>query len=107
MRRKLKAYKEDILESIKRIEEYTEGMDSEEFKSDNKTVDAVVNNLENIGEAAKNIQDKMDSDEVNWRDISDLRDVLVHQYFRADREIIWDIIENEIPELKEKLEERT
>jgi uncharacterized protein with HEPN domain len=106
MARKLEAYREDILESISRIENYTEGMGFNEFKSDNKTVDAVINNLENIGEAAKNIQDKADSDEVNWRDISDFRDVLVHQYFRADKEIIWDIIENEIPHLKEDLEQR-
>jgi uncharacterized protein with HEPN domain len=101
MARKRKAYLQDILESIERIENYTSGMDYESFSSDQKTVDASVNNLENIGEAAKNLEDE--DDDFNWRDISDVRDVLVHQYFRADKEIIWDIIENELPQFKEKI----
>ena len=102
MVRKRKAYLKDILESIQRIENYTGGMDYEDFTSDQKTVDAVINNLENIGEAAKNLEDEREG--FKWRDISDLRDVLVHQYFRADKEIIWDILENELPHLKEKVD---
>lgn len=76
-------------------------MGYEDFVSDQKTIDATINNLENIGEAAKNIENG--KDDFDWKDISDLRDVLVHQYFRADKEIIWDIIRNEIPELKKKI----
>lgn len=101
MVRKRKAYLEDILESIRRIENYTSGMDYSDFASDDKTVDATINNLENIGEAAKNLENT--EEDFQWRDISDLRDVLVHQYFRADKEIIWDVIENELPELKSKV----
>ena len=64
MPRRHESYFEDILESIKRIQKYTDGMNSEEFQSDQKTVDAVINNLENIGEAVKNIPEnaKQDSD---------------------------------------------
>ena len=101
MARKRKAYLEDILESIRRIEDYTAGMNYEDFSSDQKTVDATINNLENIGEAAKNLEDE--TDDFEWRDIADVRDVLVHQYFRADKEIIWDIVENELPRLKKKI----
>lgn len=72
-----------------------------------KTVDAVINNLENIGEAAKNIpQDfKEENDEVEWEDVAGFRDVLVHQYFRADEEIVWDIVKNELSFLKRALED--
>lgn len=101
MVRKRKAYLEDILESIQRIQNYTGEMDYNDFTGDQKTVDATINNLENIGEAAKNLEDE--NNDFNWRDISDVRDVLVHQYFRADKEIIWDIIQNELPQLKEKV----
>lgn len=76
-------------------------MDYESFVSNQKTVDTTINNLENIGEAAKIIEDE--DDDFEWRNISDLRDVLVHQYFRADKDIIWDIIQNEIPELEKKV----
>ena len=101
MVRKREAYLEDILESIQRIKSYTDGMDYDDFVSNQKTVDALINNLENIGEAAKNLEDG--NEDFKWRDISDVRDVLVHQYFRADKEIIWDILKNELPQLEEKV----
>lgn len=103
MVRKRRAYFEDILESIQRIQNYTQGMSYQDFTSDQKTVDATINNLENIGEAAKNLEDG--KDDFDWRDISDLRDVLVHQYFRADKEIVWDVVENELPRLEKKVDE--
>jgi uncharacterized protein with HEPN domain len=107
MPRKLEAYREDIIESIDRIQAYIEGMDFQDFSGDQKTVDAVINNLENIGEAAKNIpQDfKEENDEVEWEDVAGFRDVLVHQYFRADEEIVWDIVKNELSFLKRALED--
>lgn len=94
-------YKEDIENSIKRIEEYTRGLDYEKFESDQKTIDAVIKNLVNIGEAAKNISENNTS--YDWSQIAKFRDFIVHQYFKADEEIIWDIIQNELPELKKHL----
>ena len=104
MPRRHEAYVEDILLAIERIESYTEKLDFEEFRKDEKSVDAVLFNLENIGEAAKNLpEDFKEETDIEWSDIAGFRDFIVHQYFRADPEIIWDIIENEIPKLKEEL----
>ncbi len=106
MPRRHDSYVEDILESIDRIETYVKDMEFEDFSSDQKTIDAVVNNLENIGEAVKNLPEsfKQEKQELNWDEIAGFRDILVHQYFRADEEIVWDIVENELPDLKEKLD---
>jgi len=105
MPRRRESYVEDILKSIDRIETYVKNMGFDDFSSDQKTIDAVVNNLENIGEAVKNLPEsfKQQKQELNWDEIAGFRDVLVHQYFRADEEIVWDIIKNELPELKEEL----
>lgn len=72
----------DIMECIRRIEEFTSEMDYDLFLKDIKTQDAVVRNLEIIGEAAKNLSDtfKMQKPETSWREISRLRDRLIHHY---------------------------
>lgn len=63
--------------------------------------------MENIGEAVKNLPDdfKEDSD-LEWSDIAGFRDMIVHQYFNADPEIVWDIVQNELSELKEETRDR-
>ena len=65
--------------------------------------DGVIRNLEIIGEAVKNLPDdiKKDYPEVEWRKIAGLRDILIHAYFGVDLEVIWDIVKNKVPELKE------
>ena len=82
-------YLEDIENAIEKIQRYTEDLSKEEFKADDKTVDAVTKNLENIGEAVKNIPDELKQEDPNtpWNDISGIRDILIHQYFRADRDV--------------------
>jgi uncharacterized protein with HEPN domain len=96
---------EDILEAIERIEEYTPNMDFESFASDKKTVDAVIRNLEVMGEAAKGISDdfKIDNPEINWKGIAGMRDKLIHGYFSVDPEIVWETIQKRLPELKDQL----
>jgi len=81
-------------------------MTFEEFKSDEKTMDAVLRNLEVIGEVVKNLPDeiKENNPDIDWKGISRLRDILSHAYFGVDEEIIWDIIQNKIPQLKEKID---
>ena len=66
--------------------------------------DGVFRNLEVIGEAVKNLPDdiKKDYPEVEWRKIAGLRDILIHAYFGVDLEVIWDIVKNKVPELKER-----
>ncbi len=95
-----------ITESIGKIEEYTKGITKGEFTGSPKTHDAVIRNLEIIGEAAKNVpkafRDKYPG--VRWREISGLRDVLIHMYFGVDLDIVWNIIKKDIPMLKGEME---
>ena len=103
MRREYKAYLRDILEAIDKIERYTENMNFEDFSNNELIQDGVIRNLEIIGEAVKNLPDdiKKDYPEVEWRKIAGLRDILIHAYFGVDLEVIWDIVKNKVPELKE------
>jgi uncharacterized protein with HEPN domain len=93
---------DDILEAVERIEAYTAGMEKEQFQADSKTVDAVVRNLEIIGEAAKNIppQIRALSPDVPWSKLAGMRDVLIHAYFNIDVEIVWDVVQSKLTELK-------
>lgn len=102
MPRDYKVYLDDILDSIKAIEEFSDGLSFKEFANDRRTFDAVVRNLEIIGEAVKGIPESARSinPDVQWRKIGALRDILAHEYFRVDKEIIWDIVKNKLPALK-------
>ena len=96
----------DILEAVGRIEEYIEGYDFERFVNDRKTVDAVLRNLEIIGEAARNIPDEVREryPSVPWRRIVGLRNVVIHHYFGVDLSVVWVIVSSQLEELKEEIE---
>jgi uncharacterized protein with HEPN domain len=104
-KRSPKLLAEDIWESIEKIERYTEGMTQDNFQSDEKTTDAVVRNLEIIGEAASRLpKDFTDQhSEVEWVKIIGLRNRIVHEYFGVDLQIIWQIIQNDLPAFKVSL----
>lgn len=108
MRRDYKIYLNDILDAIGRIEEYTKGMSLASFKSDRMRQDAVVRNLIVIGEAAKNLPESARpvSKNVDWNKIAGLRDIVVHQYFNVDMEIVWSIVASNIRPLKGVVEKR-
>ncbi len=93
---------EDILENINLIEEFLSNLNSIEELENNKLVlYAVLKAFENIGEATKNIPDDLKKEyPYFWKEISGLRDIIVHHYWGIDMDIIYDIIENELPELK-------
>lgn len=94
-------YIDDMLTAAEKIMGYTQGMTCDRFHTDTKTFDAVIRNLEIIGEAAKKIPSKFREDhkKIEWKKIAGLRDILIHEYFGIDSEIVWDIVQNKIPEL--------
>ena len=106
-RRTYMMYLEDIILSISRIAEYTENMSFIDFKRDYKTVDAVIRNLEIVGEAAKNVPRFVKNiyTDVPWDEMYLLRNRVSHEYFGVDYEIIWDIIANHLPENKRQIEQ--
>lgn len=89
----------DILEAARRIESYTEGMTYEAFLGDTKTQDAVIRNLEIIGEATKNLSAEVREEhhDVPWRGMAGVRDRLIHDYFGINLDIVWQIITDELP----------
>lgn len=106
-KRRDKEYLSDILEAIKRSMEYTREHDYNKFLQDKKAQDAVVRNLEVVGEATKNISAKLRKQHPNipWKDMAGLRDKLIHHYFGINYEIVWNIVEKELPVLLPQIEE--
>jgi uncharacterized protein with HEPN domain len=103
MPRDHRAYLDDILEAIQRIEQYTASVNLESLKTDQLVLDGVVRNLEIIGEAAKKLPDDVKSraKDIDWRKIAGMRDILIHEYFGIDVEIIWDVVKKKLPELRD------
>lgn len=97
---------EDILEAIARIERYTQGLTFEQFQADQKTVDAVIRNLEVIGEAVRQLRASRESlpGDVPWADIAGMRNVLIHAYFGVDLKIIWQTIVEDLPVLRAQIQ---
>lgn len=88
----------DILEAIKRIDSYLADLTYKRFVHDTKTQDAIIRNLEVIGEAAKNLSATLKArhKEVPWKDLAQVRDKLIHHYFGVNLEIIWGIVDQEL-----------
>lgn len=100
-------YVQDILEAIKRIDNYLEGLTFNEFLKDKKTVDAVIRNFAVIGEAAKHIpvSVKRKHPEVAWKRMAGMRDKVIHEYFGVDLHILWDTAKIDLPASKPLLEQ--
>lgn len=103
--RNYKLYLKDILQAIKKIDKYTQDLTFESLKRNALIIDATVRNLEIIGEASKNIPASIREKypNIEWKKISGLRDILIHEYFGIDVQILWDIIKNKLPDLKKKI----
>lgn len=109
--REARAFIQDMLEAARRILDYTRGMAYANFRQDYKTQDAVLRNLEVLGEAAKNVPDDVYGQYpgLPWKEMAGTRDRLIHHYFGVNLDIVWGIIELELPgvvaELKTILEQ--
>jgi len=101
-----KIYFEDIITFIKRIESYIQDLNFENFKEKQLVIDAVIRNLELIGEASKNISSEIKKkfSNIPWSEMIGLRNLATHGYFKIDLTIIWDIITKDIPENKQSIQ---
>lgn len=104
-KRNIALYLDDIRNAVEKIEEYTKNITFRDFSNDSRTIDAVVRNLEIIGEAAKNIPKEfsLKYPEIPWKKIGGMRDKVIHEYFGIDLEIVWQTIKEDLPLLKEKI----
>lgn len=105
MRRNYLLYLEDILESTDKIQNYAGDLSYEDILQDKMRIDAIVRNFEIIGEASgkipQEVRDKFPS--VEWKKISNFRNILAHEYFGIKYKIMWDIIKNKLPQLEKQI----
>ena len=101
-----RVYLAHILDAVERIQKYTSEGKSE-FDRDEKTQDAVVRNLEIIGEATKNVSDELRSNrpDIPWRRLAGMRDKLIHEYFGVNLTIVWEVVDQELPKLGAQVSE--
>jgi len=106
MSREWLSFLDDILESCLRVRSYTAGMDQEALVNNNMAYDAVLRNLEIIGEAAKQIPKdvRQQMPQLEWTKIVGMRNWLAHSYFAVNADIVWDVVENKVPELEQVVE---
>lgn len=95
----------DIREAIGRISRYIEDVSYAAFLEDTKTQDAVVRNLEVIGEAVRGLSEEFRQQhaDLNWKAMAGMRDRLIHHYFGVNWDVVWDVIQQKLPELREAL----
>jgi uncharacterized protein with HEPN domain len=98
---------EDINEALELIEEYVINLDFTSWTKDRKTIDAVIRNLEIIGEAANHIPDSIQEkySEIPWSQMKGMRNLLIHEYFGVDSDVLWRTIQEDLPRLKIQVEE--
>lgn len=92
---------DDILDSADKVLRYTRGMTFDEFRDNALVVDAVIRNLEIIGEAAKSLptEAKAMMPEVEWSKATGLRNVVAHQYFGVSLYVVWDVVLHKVPNI--------
>ncbi len=102
MPRDYKQQFDDILQAISFVRDYVKDMDYKAFEADRKTQDAVIRNLEIIGEAARILPDEVreKAAEIEWYKIIALRNILIHEYFGVNLKIVWDVVQNKLDALE-------
>ena len=99
-------YLNDIYDSVNKGITFIKEMTYEDFSKDEKTQFALIRVIEIVGEASKKIPAdvKDQSQEIPWREISGMRDLLIHDYFGVNIQVVWETAKNDLPELKEKIQ---
>jgi uncharacterized protein with HEPN domain len=102
MSRSIQLYLNDILNSIRKIKQYTSQKTQSEFLEDEQVFDAVVYNLQIIGEATRKIPEEIRSrqPQMEWKNIIGIRNIITHAYFAIDDEVVWDIIQTKLDPLQ-------
>ena len=106
MKRDYRLFLKDIIDAMNSIEKFVKRMDFEAFVEDDKTSSAVIRKFEIIGEATKNIPDRLRAEypQIPWSRMAGMRDRLIHGYFGIDYKLVWDAIKVEIPQIKPELQ---
>jgi uncharacterized protein with HEPN domain len=105
MKRDDTVYLYHILDAIGLIEEYTKGMSEDEFLANSMAHDAVVRQIEIIGEAARNISDEFREkhSKLPWGKMTGIRNKIIHEYFNINYAIVWDTVRDDLPGLKKSI----
>jgi len=105
--RDIQLYLADISDSCNAVKDYVAGVAFEDFCNDRKTYSAVIREFEIIGEAVGKLPDdlRQKRSDVEWQDIKDFRNLLVHEYFGVDLEIVWKVIQEDLPGLMDAVNE--
>ncbi len=96
---------QDMIVFCERILDHTTGIDQSKLVATRLTYDAVLWNIALLGEAARNVSDRVKDahPQILWNLISGARDKIIHQYWRIDSDIVWDIVQNDVPDLLPRL----
>jgi len=97
----------DILESIARIQRHTNGFDFDKFEADEKTIDAVIRNLEIIGEAARHVPREIQAQypDLPWAEMQTMRNIVIHHYHGVNLKIIWQTVQEDLPSIISRLKQ--
>jgi uncharacterized protein with HEPN domain len=101
------AYIDHILDCIRKINKFSRGLSLEDFRNSELVQDAIIRNIEIIGEASKKISKdtKLTYYKVQWKEIAGMRDKLIHDYLGVDVDVVWKTIKEDIPALKKQISE--
>ncbi|WP_319421842.1 HepT-like ribonuclease domain-containing protein [Pleurocapsa sp. FMAR1] len=96
----------DIVNAIKRILHYSDGISFLELEANDEKISAILYQITIIGEATKRLSEsfRQSHPEIMWREIAGMRDVIVHKYDQIDLDVVWDVVQNKLPKLLSLIE---